>query len=79
MDVRLYDRAAKEAFPEYNVKNMISLEMSDGSGKVQFHAAYHDPLHLYIDCLILPFYPNHVCDSELPKNIQCSHCPWIDT
>jgi hypothetical protein len=27
MDERLYDQAAKEAFPEYNVKNMISLEM----------------------------------------------------
>ncbi|KAG0561511.1 hypothetical protein KC19_9G070000 [Ceratodon purpureus] len=34
MDERLYDQAAKEAFPEYNVKNMISLEMPDGSGQV---------------------------------------------
>ncbi|XP_073385241.1 F-actin-capping protein subunit alpha [Physcomitrium patens] len=34
MDGRLYDRAISEAFPEYNVKNMISLEMPDGSGKV---------------------------------------------
>lgn len=36
MDGRLYDRAISEAFPEYNVKNMISLEMPDGSGKAQY-------------------------------------------
>ncbi|XP_024385990.1 F-actin-capping protein subunit alpha isoform X1 [Physcomitrium patens] len=33
-DSQLYDRAASEAFPEYNVRSMISLEMPDGSGKV---------------------------------------------
>ncbi|BBN00082.1 F-actin-capping protein subunit alpha [Marchantia polymorpha subsp. ruderalis] len=31
---RLYDQAAAEAFPEYNLKEMISLEMPNGTGQV---------------------------------------------
>lgn len=34
MDEALYNIAASEAFPDYNVKNMVSLEMPDGSGQV---------------------------------------------
>ncbi|OAE33651.1 hypothetical protein AXG93_4689s1380 [Marchantia polymorpha subsp. ruderalis] len=30
---RLYDQAAAEAFPEYNLKEMISLEMPNGTGQ----------------------------------------------
>jgi len=33
-DDDLYAKAAYEAFPDYNVKNMVSLEMPDGSGQV---------------------------------------------
>lgn len=34
MDDLLYGRVAAEAFPEYNVKNMISLELPDRSAQV---------------------------------------------
>jgi capping protein alpha len=34
MDDSLFTKAAEEAFPEYNVKHMIPVELPDHSGKV---------------------------------------------
>ncbi len=36
MDDSLFTKAAEEAFPEYNVKHMIPVELPDHSGKVFF-------------------------------------------
>jgi hypothetical protein len=36
MDDSLFTKAAEEAFPEYNVKHMIPVELPDHSGKAQW-------------------------------------------
>ena len=48
MDDQLFNRAASEAFPEYNVKNIISLELPDFSGQVYIPGdtfGYIDHMH----------------------------------
>jgi hypothetical protein len=40
MDDSLFSKAAEEAFPEYNVKHMIPVELPDHSGKVFFFAFF---------------------------------------
>jgi len=51
MDEALYNKAASEAFPDYNVKNMISLEMPDGSGQVRISQSSY--------CVVI-FGPKHL-------------------
>jgi len=39
MDDSLFTKAAEEAFPEYNVKHMIPVELLDHSGKMIFRGS----------------------------------------
>ena len=47
MDDLLYERAAAEAFPEYNVKNMISLDLPDRSAQVHSWITTLRTINLY--------------------------------
>ncbi len=50
MDDSLFTKAAEEAFPEYNVKHMIPVELPDHSGKVFFCFLFANDLDFHVQC-----------------------------